>query len=227
MINCTQFRCTLRLIKHFGSSIITLTNNLKEKIFKYIFFFFSRPLFEGDNEFCLCLKESFPNLKTRKLTRVEWGTIRRLMGKPRRYALHTIFSHLVSIFVWPFKVCDIIFSFYFNNTASNKIIFFVVPFRCSSAFFAEERTALRQKRQKMRLLQQGKMSDVSNCKDLPDEIPLRLNIGTKVTGKMNGMKTHYCQQLQQPDKWTIKLSSFSFCFMSCRKCRSQKQYFWL
>lgn len=46
----------------------------------------SRPLFEGDNEFCLCLKESFPNLKTRKLTRVEWGTIRRLMGKPRRYA---------------------------------------------------------------------------------------------------------------------------------------------
>lgn len=47
---------------------------------------FSRPLFEGDNEFCLCLKESFPNLKTRKLTRVEWGTIRRLMGKPRRYA---------------------------------------------------------------------------------------------------------------------------------------------
>lgn len=56
--------------------------------------------------------------------------------------------------------------------------------RCSSAFFNEERTALRQKRQKMRLLQQGKMSDVSNCKDLPDEIPLRLNIGTKVTGEI-------------------------------------------
>lgn len=58
--------------------------------------------------------------------------------------------------------------------------------RCSSAFFNEERTALRQKRQKMRLLQQGKMSDVSNCKDLPEEIPLRLNIGTKVTGEMRG-----------------------------------------
>lgn len=55
--------------------------------------------------------------------------------------------------------------------------------RCSSAFFAEERTALRQKRQKMRLLQQRKLSDVSNCKDLPDEIPLPLIIGTKVTGK--------------------------------------------
>lgn len=60
----------------------------------------------------------------------------------------------------------------------------LLPCRCSSAFFNEERTALRQKRQKMRLLQQGKMSDVSNCKDLPDEIPLRLNIGTKVTGEL-------------------------------------------
>lgn len=30
------------------------------------------------------------------------------------------------------------------------------------------------------------MSDVSNCKDLPEEIPLRLNIGTKVTGEMRG-----------------------------------------
>lgn len=77
------------------------------------------------------------------------------------------------------------------------LLCFVVPCRCSSAFFTEERTALRQKRQKMRLLQQGKMSDVSNCKDLPDEIPLRLNIGTKVTGKITEMKVH--QQLQPPE----------------------------
>uniref|UniRef100_A0A8C1E6L9 Lin-9 DREAM MuvB core complex component n=1 Tax=Cyprinus carpio carpio TaxID=630221 RepID=A0A8C1E6L9_CYPCA len=101
-----------------------------------------RPLFEGDNDFCLCLKESFPNLKTRKLTRVEWGTIRRLMGKPRR---------------------------------------------CSSAFFAEERMALKQKRQKMRLLQQRKITDMSLCKDLPDEIPLPLVIGTKVTARLRGV----------------------------------------
>lgn len=57
------------------------------------------------------------------------------------------------------------------------------PSRCSSAFFSEERTALRQKRQKMRLLQQRKLADVSHCKDLPDDIPLPLVIGTKVTGK--------------------------------------------
>lgn len=51
----------------------------------------------------------------------------------------------------------------------------------------------------MRLLQQGKMFDVSNCKDLPDEIPLRLNIGTKVTGTMTEMKARHCQELQPPD----------------------------
>lgn len=40
----------------------------------------------------------------------------------------------------------------------------------------------------MRLLQQRKLSDVSNCKDLPDEIPLPLIIGTKVTGEMSYTK---------------------------------------
>ncbi|CAB1435498.1 unnamed protein product [Pleuronectes platessa] len=107
-------------------NLLKLPKAHKWCIYEWFYSNIDRPLFEGDNEFCLCLKESFPNLKTRKLTRVEWGTIRRLMGKPRR---------------------------------------------CSSAFFSEERTALEQKRKKMRLLQQRKISDVSNCKDLPDEIP--------------------------------------------------------
>lgn len=43
-----------------------------------------QPLFLKDNDFCVFLQESFTNLKTRKLTRVEWCKIRRLMGKPRR-----------------------------------------------------------------------------------------------------------------------------------------------
>ncbi|XP_074542119.1 protein lin-9 homolog [Halichoeres trimaculatus] len=123
-------------------NLLKLPKAHKWCIYEWFYSNIDRPLFEGDNEFCLCLKESFPNLKTRKLTRVEWGTIRRLMGKPRR---------------------------------------------CSSAFFDEERTALRQKRQKMRLLQQRKLSDVSNCKDLPDEIPLPLIIGTKVTARLRGL----------------------------------------
>uniref|UniRef100_A0A3B4FTF1 Lin-9 DREAM MuvB core complex component n=1 Tax=Pundamilia nyererei TaxID=303518 RepID=A0A3B4FTF1_9CICH len=123
-------------------NLLKLPKAHKWCIYEWFYSNIDRPLFEGDNEFCLCLKETFPNLKTRKLTRVEWGTIRRLMGKPRR---------------------------------------------CSSAFFAEERTALRQKRQKMRLLQQRKLTDVSNCKDLPDEIPLPLIIGTKVTARLRGL----------------------------------------
>uniref|UniRef100_A0AAY4BB11 DIRP domain-containing protein n=1 Tax=Denticeps clupeoides TaxID=299321 RepID=A0AAY4BB11_9TELE len=122
-------------------NLLKLPKAHKWCIYEWFYSNIDKPLFEGDNDFCLCLNESFPNLKTRKLTRVEWGTIRRLMGKPRR---------------------------------------------CSSAFFAEERTALKHKRQKMRLLQQRKLTDVSLCKDLPDEIPLPLIIGTKVTARLRG-----------------------------------------
>lgn len=43
-----------------------------------------RCLFSGENDFIICLKESFPALKTKELTRVEWTKIRRMMGKPRR-----------------------------------------------------------------------------------------------------------------------------------------------
>lgn len=37
-----------------------------------------------DSEFQLCLKELFPNLRTKNLRRAEWCLIRKLMGKPRR-----------------------------------------------------------------------------------------------------------------------------------------------
>ncbi|XP_076362238.1 protein lin-9 homolog [Tachypleus tridentatus] len=99
-----------------------------------------QPLFFGDNEFSVCLTESFPQLKTRKLRRVEWVKIRRIMGKPRR---------------------------------------------CSSAFFIEEREALYSRRNKIRQLQQRKVADLTNYRDLPDEIPLPLVIGTKVTARLH------------------------------------------
>ncbi|GFO41723.1 Lin-9-like protein [Plakobranchus ocellatus] len=97
------------------------------------------PLFLGENDFCICLRESFPQLKCKKLRRVEWNKIRRLMGKPRR---------------------------------------------CSSAFLAEERSVLEERREKIRQLQQRKVSEFSFIKDLPDEIPLNLVIGTKVTARL-------------------------------------------
>ncbi|CAG9762076.1 unnamed protein product [Ceutorhynchus assimilis] len=41
-------------------------------------------LFSGENDFQICLKESFSELKTRELKRGEWTIIRKMMGKPRR-----------------------------------------------------------------------------------------------------------------------------------------------
>lgn len=99
-----------------------------------------RTLLAGENDFCACLRESFPNLKARKLTRAEWSKIRRLMGKPRR---------------------------------------------CSQAFLAEERALLSNKRQKIRQLQQQKVVDISYYRDLPEQIPLSLVIGTRVTALLH------------------------------------------
>ncbi|NXS90911.1 LIN9 protein, partial [Jacana jacana] len=64
-------------------NLLKLPKAHKWCIYEWFYSNIDKPLFEGDNDFCVCLKESFPNLKTRKLTRVEWGKIRRLMGKPR------------------------------------------------------------------------------------------------------------------------------------------------
>jgi len=59
--------------------------------------------------------------------------------------------------------------------------------RCSSSFFAEERAALQRRRQKLRLLQQRKAAKVTEVKDLPEEIPLPLVIGTHVTGERGNL----------------------------------------
>lgn len=57
------------------------------------------------------------------------------------------------------------------------------PRRCSQAFFDEEREELSRRRQKIRQIQQRKVTDF-NHKELPDEIPLQLVIGTKVTARL-------------------------------------------
>jgi len=124
---------------------VALRNLLKlPKAHKWVCFEFfysniDRVLFNGQNDFMVCLKESFPQLKTRRLSRVEWCKVRRLMGKPRR---------------------------------------------CSEAFFAEERAELERKRQRIRTLQQRKVIDAHTMKDLPEEIPMQLTIGTKVTARL-------------------------------------------
>ena len=41
-------------------------------------------LLEGESEFKICLRETFPLLRNKTITRCEWNMIRRLLGKPRR-----------------------------------------------------------------------------------------------------------------------------------------------
>lgn len=124
---------------------VALRNLLKlPKAHKWVCFefFYSNidsVLFHGENDFMVCLRESFPHLKTRRLTRVEWCKVRRLMGKPRR---------------------------------------------CSEAFFTEERSELGRKRSKIRLLQQRKTGDANSFKDLPEDIPMQLTIGSRVTARL-------------------------------------------
>lgn len=112
----------------------------------YEFFYanIDRTLLDGENDFRACLKESFPHLKSKNLSRGEWRNIRRLMGKPRRF---------------------------------------------SQAFLVQERAQLSNKRQKIRQLQQQKFVDVSYYRDLPEQIPLSLVIGTRVTALLR--KPHY------------------------------------
>lgn len=71
---------------------LRLRNLLKlpkaHKFVSYEWFYsnIDRALFEGENDFQMCLREMYPNLTTRHLTRAEWNKIRRTMGKPRRFS---------------------------------------------------------------------------------------------------------------------------------------------
>ncbi|KAJ0179440.1 hypothetical protein K1T71_005152 [Dendrolimus kikuchii] len=119
-------------------NLLKLPKAHKWVCFEYFYSNIDKVLFDGENDFMICLKESFPQLASRKLTQVQWSKIRRMMGKPRR---------------------------------------------CSQAFFAEERRELERKRKLIRYIQQRKTIDI-NVKDLPNEIPMQLIVGTKVTARL-------------------------------------------
>ncbi|XP_047022984.1 protein lin-9 homolog isoform X1 [Helicoverpa zea] len=119
-------------------NLLKLPKAHKWVCFEYFYSNIDKVLFDGENDFMICLRESFPQLKNRKLTQVQWSKIRRMMGKPRR---------------------------------------------CSQAFFDEERKELERKRKLIRFIQQRKAADIS-VKDLPNEIPMQLVVGTKVTARL-------------------------------------------
>ena len=55
-------------------------------------------------------------------------------------------------------------------------------FRCSPSFFAEERQVLYRKRNKLRKLQQRKLTHLDDISDMPKDIPMPMIIGTSITG---------------------------------------------
>lgn len=65
-------------------NLLKLPKAHKWVLFEWFYSFIDKPLFDGENDFQLCLKENYPQLKTRSLTRYEWNCIRRRMGRPRR-----------------------------------------------------------------------------------------------------------------------------------------------
>ncbi|XP_052737913.1 protein lin-9 homolog isoform X2 [Bicyclus anynana] len=119
-------------------NLLKLPKAHKWVCFEYFYSNIDKALFDGENDFMICLKESFPQLTNKKLTQVQWAKIRRMMGKPRR---------------------------------------------CSQAFFAEERKELERKRKLIRYIQQRKTADLC-VKDLPNEIPMQLIVGSKVTARL-------------------------------------------
>ena len=63
------------------------------------------------------------------------------------------------------------------------------------AFFDEERGELAKKRQKIRLVQQRKVIDMTSlCRDLPDLIPMPLVIGTKVTARLRHPQVRFLKK---------------------------------
>lgn len=96
------------------------------------------------------------------------------------------------------------------------------PRRCSEAFFSEERAELDRKRKKMRLLQQRKMGDSSSYKDLPEDIPMQLTIGSRVTARfgVNNMESYNniftLLQVKNPSRWPV--------YWLCSSCGHQQQY---
>lgn len=81
-----------------------------------------------------------------------------------------------------------------KNVSGKRLYRILMNFRCSPSFLEEERRALHERRDKIRQLQQRKISEFSTLKDLPDEIPLHLVIGTKVTGQWLGSRSQVSGQ---------------------------------
>lgn len=65
-------------------NLLKLPKAHKFVMYEWFYSNLDQVLFKGENDFQVCLRETFPQLSARSLSRVEWSMIRRMMGKPRR-----------------------------------------------------------------------------------------------------------------------------------------------
>ena len=65
-------------------NMLKLPKAYKWAVYEWFYSSIDRVLLKEENDFQICLRESFPDLKTRMMTRYEWRFIRKLLGKPRR-----------------------------------------------------------------------------------------------------------------------------------------------
>ena len=91
LTNAAATNNQLQIEKHIAKKVGSRLKNLlklpkahKMCIYEWFYSNVDNALFNDMNDFCMCVKDSFPELKTHNLTRAHWSKIRRLMGKPRR-----------------------------------------------------------------------------------------------------------------------------------------------
>lgn len=65
-------------------NLLKLPKAHKFVMFEWFYSNLDQVLFKGENDFQACVRDTFPQLAARQLSRVEWSMIRRMMGKPRR-----------------------------------------------------------------------------------------------------------------------------------------------
>ena len=75
---------TSRNEERLTSFLMKLPKAHKWAVYEFFYSDIDRAILEGESEFRICLKETFPMLRGKTITRVEWNMIRKLLGKPRR-----------------------------------------------------------------------------------------------------------------------------------------------
>lgn len=79
-----EIQLNTELVGRRLKNLLKLPKAHKFVMFEWFYSNLDQVLFKGENDFQVCLRDTFPQLAARQLSRVEWSMVRRMMGKPRR-----------------------------------------------------------------------------------------------------------------------------------------------